>query len=100
MNRSGIAVYLKCVWCQRDGFEPRIEIGFMSDGNLQLWCINHDCAIGPPFELRYPPLVAHLTCHDCRETQQRTQEHSPGPDEHAQEQVGGHHHGHEHDHKE
>ena len=95
-NRSNIAVYMHCTWCKRDGFDERIEVGFLTDGSLQLWCINHDVAIGPPFELRYPPLVAHLTCHDCREAEKHTHDHSNGRNEKSHEQVSGHDHGHDH----
>ena len=99
VNRSDIAIYLKCVWCQRDGIEPRIEVGFTTDGNLQLWCIIHDAAIGPPFELKFPPLVAHLTCQNCRETEKRTQEHGHSGHEHSNEQIYSNDHGHEHGHE-
>lgn len=98
-NRSNIAIYLKCTWCQREGIEPRIDIGFTSDGNLQLWCAVHDAAIGPPFELKFPPLVAHLTCHVCRDAEKRTHEHGNKADEHAHEQIHGHEHNHEHRHE-
>jgi hypothetical protein len=99
-NRSNIAVYLKCIWCERDGIEPRMEIGFTSDGNLQLWCAIHDCAIGPPFELKFPPLVGHLTCAVCRDAEKRTHEHDGKSNERASEQIRGHDHGHDHGHNE
>lgn len=101
-NRSDIAIYIKCVWCHRDGIEPRIEVGFTTEGNLQLWCGIHDSAIGPVLELKFPPLVAHLTCHECRDTQKRTHNHDQDQNEHVDKQVseheGGHDHRHEHEH--
>ena len=97
-TRGDIAIYLKCVWCHRQGIEPRIEAGFTADGNLQLWCIVHDSAIGPPFELKFRPLVAHLTCHDCRDAQKSTHDHGDKPDERSDEQIHAHDHDHEHDH--
>lgn len=98
-NRSDIAMYLKCIWCQRDGIEPRIEAGFTTDGNLQLWCAVHDAAIGPPMELRFPPLVAHLTCSECRDAQKRTHEHDGKGHSHSEKQVSEHASGHDHDHQ-
>lgn len=102
-NRSDIAVYLQCVWCKRDGVGTRIEVGFNTEGNLQLWCLIHDCAIGPAFELRYPPLVAHLTCRECHDTERRTHEHSSGKQEHpgenVRDEISGHEHNHEHGHE-
>jgi hypothetical protein len=99
MNRSNIVIYLKCVWCKRDGIEPRVDIGFTSDGNLQLWCVVHDAAIGPPFELRFPPLVASLTCETCHDTANKTHEHAKHDHDHGGEKIGGNDQGHDHGHE-
>lgn len=98
-NRSNIAIYLSCIWCAREGIESRIEVGFTTEGNLQLWCLVHDAAIGPVLELKFPPLVAHLTCSNCRDAEKRTHDHDDKAHEHAHEKIDRNDHGHEHDHE-
>ena len=50
---TGIQTYVHCAKCLKGmppGTSPRdyakLEVGFMPDGNLRVWCRRHDCLVG------------------------------------------------------
>ena len=62
-SQCKIVSYFHCKRCLTERKRPDLAVGYTNDGRLQVWCEEHDAALGT-FELKYPPFEP-MRCAHC-----------------------------------